>query len=336
MGQAKENLADYRDIVDLASERATVALREMGICISCRGPLEKCDSGLFDTRFGIVGTYDVARCLDCSLEQLFPFPTPAELKKLYESHYNFGGDRRTLYSSFRDWFLSSVLYRLWIRMDGDISFHGRVGKGRLLDIGCNEGRSLKIYAQNGFQVEGLEVNERAAAVAREAGFTVHTCKLNDLDSAAPYDVVVLSNVLEHAVDPREMLLDIRRILKPSGQVWISCPNSRSWLRAAFGSSWINWHVPFHVVQFSVETSTKVLSETGFRAIETRQITPALWTSASLIAKFFAKEGRPTRELRNPILVLSLVLISRLVFFPALWLGNRGGRGDCLLIVATRS
>ena len=68
--------------------------------------------------------------------------------------------------------------------------------------------------------------------------------------AERYDVVVLSNVLEHFLDPKAALADIARILRPGGELWISCPNARSWLRALCGRAWINWHVPFHIVHFT--------------------------------------------------------------------------------------
>jgi len=319
----------------IASSGAVVSAREVAACILCGEAIEKCVTNLFDTRFGIEGNYAVRRCLHCGFEQMFPVPTPAELKSLYESHYNFGGERRTLYTNLRGWFFSSILYRLWIRVDGDVAFHSRKGVGHLLDVGCNEGRGLQIYARNGFRVEGLELNQTAAAVAREGGSIVHTNDIGDLSASTFYDVVVISNVLEHAPDPRQMLRDICRKLKPGGQVWISCPNSRSWLRTVFGSFWINWHVPFHISHFSPETLNKLLRETGFATVESRQITPAHWVTSSLIAKMFAKKGRPTRELRNPILVAILLVLVRLVFFPALWLGNRWGRGDCLLVTASK-
>jgi SAM-dependent methyltransferase len=229
----------------------------------------------------------------------------------------------------------SFLYRLWIRLDGDISFHARVGSGRLLDVGCNEGRGLRIYARNGFEAEGLELNERAATLARNAGFNVYTCLLGDYAPAAPYDVAVLSNVLEHSVDPRQMLRDVHRILGDDGKVWISCPNSRSWLRKIFGSSWINWHVPFHIFHFSAETLRKLLTDSGYKSVEIRQITPSLWVAQSVIAYCFARKGRKTRQLRNPFLTVFLMLCARLLLFPALWLGDRMGRGDCLLVVATK-
>ncbi len=318
------------------SGRAPFGDGEQGACIICRGPLDQHVVCVFDTRFGIAGEYEVRRCSRCELEQMFPVPTPGELKRFYESHYNFGGEKNTVYTNLREWFFASFLYRLWIRLDGDTSFHGVTGMGRLLDIGCNEGRGLKIYEQNGFHVEGCELNEMAAEVARDRGFTVYTHSLGDFRISVPYDVAVLSNVLEHAPDPRQMLLDANRILSPNGQVWISCPNNQSWLRKVFGRYWINWHVPFHISQFSPQTVRTLLEQTGFTGIEVRQVTPALWVAMSIIASIFAKQGRPTRELRNPIFVMALLFLVRFAAFPVLWFQNRRGRGDCLLIVAHKA
>ncbi|HYA23180.1 MAG TPA: class I SAM-dependent methyltransferase [Terriglobales bacterium] len=302
-------------------------------CIVCGGFLQRCVSRLFDTRFGIEGSYETDRCGQCGLEQLSPAPTPARLKELYERNYNFGGEHDTLYTKLRQWYFSSPLHRLWARLDGDISFYTCKGSGRLLDIGCNEGRGLKIYASNGYEVEGLELNEKAASVARGEGFAVHTESLERLTPAKAFDVAVLSNVLEHSLDPAQMLRNVRRILKPGGEVWISCPNSRSWLRSCFGRYWINWHVPFHIVHFSSSTLERMLSHAGFSKIRTREITPSLWVASSMITRLFAREGKPTRQLRNPFLVFGLMLLARLLLFPVLILGNLWGRGDCLLAIA---
>ncbi len=272
-------------------------------------------------------------CGHCGLEQIDPRPVPDDLKKLYETYYNFGGERGTTYVRLREWFFASRLYRIWLALDGDGSFHTRKGSGRLLDIGCNEGRGLKIYRRNGFRPEGLELNARAAEVARAAGFTVYETLLEDFYATAPYDVVVLSNVLEHSLDPKHMLRDVARILKPGGQVWISCPNSQSWLRKLFGRAWINWHVPFHIVHFSPRTLRGLLVEAGFTGITFRQITPALWVASSIITRMFAHAGRPTRQLRNPSLILALMCFARIVLFPLLYIGNRLGYGDCLVAAA---
>ena len=336
MQQAVVKASERESTQARADEPAGNRAREQAACLLCNGTLEKSVGELFDTRFGIEGTYEVWRCLDCDLEQIFPVPTPAEMGRLYESYYNFGGERGTAYTRLREWFFSSWLYRAWIFLDGDISFHGRKGAGRLLDAGCNEGRGLRIYARNGFQVEGLELNPTAAAVARGAGFTVHVGDTTDFTAPAGYDVIVLSNVLEHAPDPKKVLSTARGNLKPGGQLWISCPNSRSWLRKLFGRSWINWHVPFHISHFSAETLLHLLTDAGFHNVELRQIMPALWFTQSCIALLFAREGRKNTQLRNPFLTLALMVFARFVLFPALWLGNRLGRGDCLLVVATKA
>jgi hypothetical protein len=146
---------------------------------------------------------------------------------------------------------------------------------------------------------------------------------------------VLSNVLEHSPDPKQMLLDANRNLKAGGQVWISCPNSRSWLRGVFCARWINWHVPFHISHFSAKILGNLLQNAGFTPDGIQNISPSLWAAQSLIAKVFAKRGRPTHEIRNPILVMALLVSIRFLLFPALWIGNQWGRGDCLLVRASK-
>ena len=334
----KQTIESLGEVTAGMSSQDTKAKTESprGGCLLCGGKVERVLSGLTDTRFGIPGSYEIYRCIGCGVERTSPMPSLSELKTLYETQYNFGGETGTLYTKLRGRFLNSIVYRFWISIDGDISFHSKCGTGRLLDIGCNEGRGLQIYSRNGFHVEGLELNERAAMQARGAGFEVHTCLLGSLDPEAPYDVAVLSNVLEHSLDPQQMLRDVRRILAPGGRIWISCPNNQSWLRGVFGSSWINWHVPFHITHFCSAGITKLLDLAGYTDVEIQQITPALWLTQSLIAYCFAKEGKKTHQLRNPFLTFFFTLFARLVLFPLLWFQNRRGRGDCLLIVARKS
>jgi SAM-dependent methyltransferase len=304
--------------------------------VACGGALATVLDDVFDTRFGIDEGFRIARCATCGLEQTQPRPAPDALAAHYAAHYNFGGEAGTTYTSLRARFLESGLYRLWLALDGDMSFHMRPGRGRLLDIGCNEGRGLSLYGRNGFAaVEGLETNPVAAAAARARGFTVHGGALEDLRPAEPYDVAVLSNVLEHALDPAAMLRQVARILKPGAEVWISCPNAASWQRALFGRRWINWHVPFHIVHFTDATLSRALEAGGFATSERTQITPALWVAHSTLAALSAKRGRPTALLRRPLPVMALMALARGLLFPLLWLGNRGGHGDCLIRIARR-
>jgi len=304
-------------------------------CLFCKEKLSKYKEKIYDTRFGVEGSFDIYKCNACGLVQLWSYLMSIDSKSLYETYYNFGGYKKGLYTILRTTFFFNPLYRLWMFLDGDISFYAKRGRGRLIDVGCNEGRSLRIFKNSGFIVEGLDFNERAGTEARKDGFIVYTEYLDDFQPKKLYDVVVLSNVLEHSNSPKEMLNNVNRILKPGGLVWISCPNVDSWQRLVFGRYWINWHVPFHITFFSTMTLKSLLDYTGFEVTKIKCATPSLWIAQSIIATLFAKKGKKNHVQRSPILLGILMLFLRFTFFPLLWLGNLLGRGDCLTLEASK-
>lgn len=306
-----------------------------GQCLLCGSELVPVLEQVFDTRFGLPDTYSIHGCRRCGLEHTLPRPDQDELNRLYEGHYNFKEVTGTSYRGLRRLLHSQLFYNLWLSIDGDVSFHSRRGQGRLLDVGCNEGRGLTFYRANGFTAEGLELNSVAAARARSRGFVVHEQPLDEFRPQQPYDVIVLSNVLEHFLDFRTALAEVRRLLAENGEVWISLPNCHSWLRRRFGRSWINWHVPFHIVHFSHKTLGRALREAGFDIRHEKQITPALWVAQTVIARFCATQGKVTGALRDPRLVVPLILLSRFLMFAWLWFNNRVRRGDCLVVTARK-
>ena len=302
-------------------------------CSMCGGTCRPVLEGLFDERFGAPGVYSILQCTDCGLEQTWPRPSEGDLKGLYERFYNAGVKPDSAYGGLRERFLASGLYHLWLKWDGDMSFHGRRGAGRLLDVGCNEGRGLSLYADNGFQVEGLELNEAAAGLARQRGFRVHTAPLGQFRPREPFDVVVLANVLEHAWDPVQMLAEVRRLLRPEGEVWISCPNAASFWRQVFGSAWINWHVPFHLWHFSSNTLQELLGLANFSIITSKTFTPALWVTQSICLQASRPEGGRNKLFRCAPLVALMTLLIKLLVLPFFHNINRRMAGDCLIVMA---
>ena len=304
-------------------------------CLLCGNKTEIVLSNIFDTRFGIKDYYNVAQCKSCGLEQLLPKPENGELVKLYKEHYNFIDSENKTYNSLRQKFLSSVFFDIWSKIDGDITFQSVKGKGRLLDVGCNEGRGLEIYQKNGFYVEGLEINPVAATIAQRKGFNVYEKSLENIKPSVPYNVVVLTNVLEHSLAPNVMIRSAKELLAFGGQIWISCPNNKSWNRKLFGKYWINWHPPFHISHFSEESLTKLLIENGFVICTVKNETPSLWVAQSIVSCLFSSPGKITKQLRYSMLVGGMMLFVRLVLFPILWLGNLVKRGDCLVVIAKK-
>ncbi|MSN25631.1 MAG: methyltransferase domain-containing protein [Geobacter sp.] len=303
-------------------------------CRLCRYPLPEVAITATDLRFGIPDSYEIVQCNNCGLYQLQSDMDETTLTEFYTRYYNFTEIINNWYSILRFTFFS-IFGKAWTRIDSDISFHSQKGSGRLLDLGCNEGRNLVYYRNNGFDAEGLELNPLAAEAARKLNFKVHVGKIEDFVPVVQYDVVVLSNVLEHATNPTNMLKAVSKLLTPKGTIWISCPNVESWQRYLFRRFWINWHVPFHIIHFSEKTMLHLLDIAKFRTIQLHYESPALWTAHSLIAALFSRQAHPTHQLRNPFLVGGLMFALRLLLFPLYWLANIFKKGDCLIVKAVR-
>jgi 2-polyprenyl-3-methyl-5-hydroxy-6-metoxy-1,4-benzoquinol methylase len=308
----------------------------MKYCQYCKNITSKLIKDIYDTRFGVEGSFDVYRCNACNLVQLGLDAAHYNSKVLYETYYNYGDCEKSSYTQCRKAFFNSSFYRFWMLIDGDISFHSRRGRGELIDIGCNEGRNLQIYAKNGFSVEGFEVNEHAVAEAKKNGYNVYSQNMETDLPNKTYDIAVLSNVLEHSLSPGKLLQNVYKILKPGGRIWISVPNVDSWQRLIFNRYWINWHVPFHVFFFSVSTITTLLTNSGFGDVKSYNTTPSLWMAQSIIAVLFTKSGKKNNAQRSPVLLGCLLLTIRFFLFPFLCIGNLIGRGDCLIIEAFKN
>lgn len=145
------------------------------------------------------------------------------------------------------------------------SFSAYRQDGRLLDVGCGAGSFLQAAGRAGWTPYGLEVSQTAVEHNRRAGFDVFCGEL----AAARYpddyfDVVVASEVLEHVSDPRAMLVEIARVLRPGGLLWATTPHGRGVSARMLGLAWSVVSPPEHLHLFSVPGVKGLLAESGFR------------------------------------------------------------------------
>jgi SAM-dependent methyltransferase len=101
------------------------------------------------------------------------------------------------------------------------------GPGRkVLDLGCRDGALTSAYA-SGNEVVGVDADREALAEAEKLGIETRWA---DLDEPLPFDeasfdVVVAGELLEHLRDPRRVVADVRRVLRPGGTFVASVPNA---------------------------------------------------------------------------------------------------------------
>lgn len=167
-------------------------------------------------------------------------------------------------------------------------------RGALLDIGCGNG-SLLAAAKGIFNpCEGIEPHSLARELAiQKSGSVVYDQPIEKLQlDSESYDIIVLSQVIEHLPYPSNIISELYRILKKGGIVFISCPNVTGLSFRLFGmyhthiSSWQ------HINLFSPKTMRMLCEKNGFKVVDifTQKLDIPIWDLIYYPIFKFRKKG----------------------------------------------
>ena len=114
--------------------------------------------------------------------------------------------------------------------------------------------------------------QNADPATRQRGLEVHRGEL--FDAAYPdetFDVVYMSEVIEHIVEPIPLLEEIHRVLRPGGIALLGTGNAQSWSARLRGRDWDYYLFGGHLhIRFYGPKSARVLAErAGFASVECR-------------------------------------------------------------------
>ncbi|NJP07488.1 MAG: class I SAM-dependent methyltransferase [Chloroflexaceae bacterium] len=139
----------------------------------------------------------------------------------------------------------------------------------LLDIGAGAGLFLALAQQHGWHVAGVEIAAYGPRyAAQQFGLTIHHGTIDDAHlPAEQFDVVMLQDTIEHVTNPRALLREVHRLLRPGGALIISTPNFHSLGRRLLGSRWALISPAEHVHLFCIETLDHALTSAGFAVFQ---------------------------------------------------------------------
>lgn len=230
-----------------------------------------------DLMFGGEREYEYRKCVNCSASFQFPTPSLQEIAGFYRDGYGPHKSRtaRKLGACHR-----AVLKTKYGYGDLDVPAWGMflapllslfryrdsisaVPNGHAVDVGCGRGGLVSRLTELGWNAQGVEFDEGAAAVAQESGLSVFCGELSDAAfQENTFDLVTTQHVIEHLADPNAFLAEVARILKPGGTFYAKTPNALAFGRPSFGKFWFPNDVPRHLVLFSEQSLKELATRHG--------------------------------------------------------------------------
>jgi SAM-dependent methyltransferase len=207
------------------------------------GPLEPTQAGTFHTR-----DFALVHCRRCDCVRLEPAPTDADLRAMYADAVQFSDDT---YSSPE-------------RIEAMLRYYGQC-LDQLGMMPAAGGASLEVGAGRAWVSRAIKArNPGILTVAQDVTAECATdCPwvddyvvgaVGDLDRARPFQLISLTHVIEHLVDPQAMLRELAARLAPGGRIFVTAPFRPSGWRAGDGiAKWLDYpylHVPAHVSYLS--------------------------------------------------------------------------------------
>ncbi|MDV2079965.1 class I SAM-dependent methyltransferase [Marinobacter xestospongiae] len=213
------------------------------------------------------GNLEVIDCECCGYRHLWPIPSEKEVRETYERR--FGGSIRSHFvekkrEDAEHW------QRVFQRRLGQIREHRGQKPGRILDVGCGVGDYLAFMSGQGWEVYGIEPSDSFHGELAQRSVPVLPKLVEDISDddwsqLGQFDVINMSQFLEHVRDPRAILSAVEKALRPAGLLVIECPNDFNEFQLAAVVSqdipmW--WISPLHINYFDFEALERLCRSVG--------------------------------------------------------------------------
>ena len=228
-----------------------------------------CRGGNWESQFR-TKKFGLLRCSGCGGYQIDPPPlqTPESSEEFYTEYYSRASVNHLVAQAKQE----KSAY--WSVLD-QVSYLPLKGN-RAADVGCGDGHLCSQLREAGWRsVVGADVSRvriaRAQAMYPQDHFIAGTlddgnCERNSID------LMVMDSVVEHLVNPEEILIGLRKYLSPDGYFVALTPNMDSGHFAFLQKRWTGMLAPHtHIFLFTADALRKLLQRAGFSVVATGSI-----------------------------------------------------------------
>jgi len=202
----------------------------------------------------------IVRCVECDSVFVNPVFNEDHYKKTYQSD--------EYQNIVKDLGEESHIYRVnrfgKERINIMSSYVLKDEKIKYLDIGCSTGFVVEEAQNRGWDAYGIDLNPSAIEFGKKRGLTLNNISLKELNQDDVFDVVSLFDVLEHVVNPKEILEQALMHLKEDGIIFIYVPNYDSASRILMGKEAHFIWPTHHLTYFNPKTITFLLESLGMK------------------------------------------------------------------------
>ena len=238
--------------------------------------------------------FDILKNPETTILETHPRPTKEELPTYYDSeNYTSHNDKTAGIVSFFYRIIKSISTRRKIRIgQNSLSKNTPQNKPRLLDVGCGTGDFLYSCLKKGWQINGIENNKNAKNNSRTELSSFIFDDFEFLKSQPErFDIITMWHSLEHIIDLKQTIVDMKKLLTNKGVIVVACPNHKSFDAMFYKESWAAYDLPRHLWHFDKDSISKLFLEHNMQLTKTL---PMYWDSfyiSILSEKIISKKNK---------------------------------------------
>jgi len=216
-------------------------------------------------------TFDIHECDKCDLQFAWPFRSDANVyDAIYQQPERLSGYDR--YLRLRDRVrdstaplktLSDAESMYWFIADR-VAALDPDRTSNMLEVGCGLGYLTHALRKAGHDIKGLDISANAVETAKQIYGPYYICadvNVFPATSDERFDIIVMTEVIEHLEDPLAVLRSLRTLLKPGGVALISTP-AKDYLPQS--AVWRTDNPPVHLAWYSKTSLREMARRTNFR------------------------------------------------------------------------